>query len=75
MNPKTNKTVRRAVRLDRAVQAPDDPWPGFDLEILTRARKVSLLVAGLRRPKSRWRLLSPKKGGPDAKNVRRDSRG
>ena len=61
MDPNTNKTIRRAIRLDRAAQAQDDFWPGFDLELLTQARKYSLLMAGLRRPKPRWRLLSRKK--------------
>jgi hypothetical protein len=61
MDPKTNKTIRRAIRLDRALGAPDDPWTGFDLDLMTEALKHSLLVAGVRRPRPRWRPLTPRK--------------
>ena len=64
MDTKKNRTIRRAIRLDRAVEAPGDNWPVLDLALLTAARRDSLLVAQLRVRKPRWRLLPGKKEGP-----------
>jgi hypothetical protein len=45
------KLLRRPLRLDRPIEAPWDQGPVFDLDVVTRGFRVSLLVARLfRRP-------------------------
>ena len=47
------RLLRRPVRLDRRVEAPE-PGLVFDLDLLQRSFKVSLLVARLSRQPSRY---------------------
>jgi len=42
------RLLRRPLRLDRRVEAPD-PGPVFDLDLLQRSFKVSILVARIQR--------------------------
>jgi hypothetical protein len=58
--------TRKALRLDRPIEAPVDLLPILDLELLDRSFKESLLVAKLlRRPPTylRGRRGAPRPGG------------
>ena len=61
MKKTLRKLLRRPVRLDRPIEAPWEDGPVFDLDVIHRGFKESLLVAGLfRRPARYVRARTPR---------------
>ncbi len=60
MTKNRNKTLRRALRLDRRVE-PGEVWPVLGLDLIGRALRESLLVAKLRERGRRWQSFGGKR--------------
>jgi hypothetical protein len=58
--------MRTGKNKTKRLDAPGDNWPVLDLELLDRATRESVLLAGFRLKRPRWMKFAEKKKCSDA---------